>query len=142
MLIFSHSLVILYQILTTMSSYFRSFFSSVNIKDQVLLTIYDFDSFDLVCLSCGLNVTVHIHLLSIHSSTVINNFLYTFHHLSIFRVVRFWRSGKESNLTQPMVIHRTTFLLYDIETHGASTISTPCHAVRIKKVRKSSLNPT
>ena len=74
----------------------------MNIQDHVLLPIYDLYTFHLVCSSGGLNVTVHIHLLSIHPSAVINDFLYTFHNLSVFRVVQFGRSGKESNLTQPM----------------------------------------
>ena len=91
-----------------MSSYFvLSFVSTVNIQDHVLLPIYDLYTFHLVCSSSGLNVTVHIHLLLGHPPTIINVplrpfHISLFHHSFIIRVVRFGRSGKESNLTQPM----------------------------------------
>ena len=84
-----------------------SFVSTVNIQDHVLLPIYDLYTFHLVCSSGGLNVTVHIHLLLGHPPTIINVplrpfHISLFHHSFIIRVVRFGRSGKESNLTQPM----------------------------------------
>ena len=94
---------------------------TVNIQDQILLTIYDLDTFDLVCTSCGLNVTVHIHLLSIHPSAVINDFLYTFHHLSMLCDL----GDRERNRTSPNRWIPLSILSNDIETHGASTISTP-----------------
>ena len=85
-----------------MSSYFvLSFVSTVNIQDIVTLSVYDLDSFYLVCSSCGLNVTVHIHLLLGHQPTIINKPLRAFHislfhHLSILIVFE-GNSGRESN---------------------------------------------
>ena len=135
-----------------------SFVSTVNIQDHVLLPIYDLYTFYLVCSSGGHYVTVHIHLLLGHSTTIINMplrpfHISLFHHSSIIRVVQFGRSGKESNLTQPMVVNLSIvrhdisssamlvpdFLSNDIETHGASTISTPVMPWEARRIATPSL---
>ena len=117
------------------------FVSTVNIQDHVLLPIYDLYTFHLVCSSGGLNVTVHIHLLSIHPSAVINDFLYTFHHLSMLCDL----GDRERNRTSPnqwssfwLRSAKTIFdLSIDIETHDAFTISDTCHAVQVKQGSQS-----
>ena len=99
--VFSHSLVILYQIPTTMSSYFRSFF--INCEHPRSSTSYHL--WPLFVWPCVFLLWPQCYCP--HSSLVDTSFgcnqrlsLYV---SSSIHVVRFGRSGKESNLTQPMV---------------------------------------